>query len=74
MASNPDFVQYIADQCGGAGVIVTRKMFGDVLHKVGVAGHRLAYHLGEDGRLTVDDGDKDLHLAGGRHIGLISTR
>ena len=29
MASNPDFVQYIADQCGGAGVIVTRKMFGD---------------------------------------------
>ena len=29
MASNPDFVQYIADQCGGAGVIVSRKMFGD---------------------------------------------
>ena len=29
MASNPDFVQYIADQCGGAGEIVTRKMFGD---------------------------------------------
>lgn len=29
MASNPDFVQYIADQCGGAGEIVARKMFGD---------------------------------------------
>ena len=29
MASNPDFVQYIADQCSGAGVIETRKMFGD---------------------------------------------
>ncbi|MBO4599555.1 MAG: TfoX/Sxy family protein [Bacteroidales bacterium] len=29
MASNPDFVQYIADQCGGAGNIVARKMFGD---------------------------------------------
>ena len=29
MASNSDFVQYIADQCGGAGEITTRKMFGD---------------------------------------------
>lgn len=29
MASNTDFVQFIADQCGGAGEIVTRKMFGD---------------------------------------------
>ena len=29
MASNEDFVQYIADQCGGAGEIVTKKMFGD---------------------------------------------
>ena len=29
MASNADFVQYIADQCSGAGEIVTRKMFGD---------------------------------------------
>ena len=29
MASNIDFVQYIADQCGGAGDIVTKKMFGD---------------------------------------------
>ena len=29
MASNPDFVQYIADQCGGAGDIMARKMFGD---------------------------------------------
>ena len=27
--SNPDFVQYIVDQCGGAGEIVARKMFGD---------------------------------------------
>ncbi len=29
MASNPDFVQFIADQCSGAGEIITRKMFGD---------------------------------------------
>lgn len=29
MASNTDFVQYIADQCSGAGEIVTKKMFGD---------------------------------------------
>ena len=29
MASSPDFVQYIVDQCGGAGNIVARKMFGD---------------------------------------------
>ncbi len=29
MASNTDFVQYIADQCAGAGEITARKMFGD---------------------------------------------
>ena len=29
MASNIDFVEYIADQCAGAGEIETRKMFGD---------------------------------------------
>lgn len=29
MASNPDFVQYIVDQCGQAGEITARKMFGD---------------------------------------------
>lgn len=29
MASSPDLVQYIADQCSGAGEIVSRKMFGD---------------------------------------------
>ena len=29
MASNTDFVQYIADQCSGAGDIVAKKMFGD---------------------------------------------
>ena len=29
MASNSDFVQYIADQCSGAGDIVVKKMFGD---------------------------------------------
>lgn len=29
MACNADFVQYIADQCAGAGEIVTKKMFGD---------------------------------------------
>ena len=29
MASNADFVQYIVDQCSGAGEIVANKMFGD---------------------------------------------
>ena len=29
MASNLDFVQYVVDQCGGAGEITARKMFGD---------------------------------------------
>ena len=29
MASSIDFVQYIADQCSGAGEILTKKMFGD---------------------------------------------
>ena len=29
MASNADFVQYIVDQCSGAGTIVAKKMFGD---------------------------------------------
>lgn len=29
MASNPDFVQYIVDQCAAAGEITVRKMFGD---------------------------------------------
>ncbi len=29
MASNSDFVQYVADQCSGAGEIGVRKMFGD---------------------------------------------
>ena len=29
MASNPDFVQYVVDQCGGAGEMTSRKMFGD---------------------------------------------
>ena len=29
MASSADFVQYIVDQCGGAGSIDARKMFGD---------------------------------------------
>lgn len=29
MASNADFVQYVADQCSGAGEIVAKKMFGD---------------------------------------------
>ena len=29
MASNPDFVQYVADQCAGAGEIAVKKMFGD---------------------------------------------
>jgi len=29
MASNTDFVQYIADQCSGAGAITVKKMFGD---------------------------------------------
>ncbi|MBR5688268.1 MAG: TfoX/Sxy family protein [Prevotella sp.] len=29
MASNNDFVQYIADQCADAGGITVKKMFGD---------------------------------------------
>ena len=29
MASNPNFVQFIADQCAGAGEITVKKMFGD---------------------------------------------
>ena len=29
MASNPDFVQYIIDQCSGAGDITAKKMMGD---------------------------------------------
>ena len=29
MASNAELVQYIAEQCSGAGEIRTRKMFGD---------------------------------------------
>lgn len=29
MASSSDLVQYIADQCSGAGTIAVRKMFGD---------------------------------------------
>ena len=29
MACNADFVQYIADQCSGAGEITVKKMFGD---------------------------------------------
>lgn len=29
MASNEELVQYIAEQCSGAGEIRTRKMFGD---------------------------------------------
>ena len=29
MASNLDFVQYVADQCDGAGEITVKKMFGD---------------------------------------------
>ena len=29
MASNPNFVQFIADQCSGAGEIMVKKMFGD---------------------------------------------
>ena len=29
MASSADFVQYIVDQCSGAGAIVAKKMFGD---------------------------------------------
>ena len=29
MASSVDFVEYIADQCAGAGEIVAKKMFGD---------------------------------------------
>ena len=29
MACNPDFVQYIIDQCSGAGEVTVKKMMGD---------------------------------------------
>ena len=29
MACNPDFVQYVIDQCAGAGEIAVKKMMGD---------------------------------------------
>ncbi len=29
MASSKDFVQFVAEQCGGAGEIMAKKMFGD---------------------------------------------
>ena len=29
MASSADFVQYVSDQCSGAGEIVAKKMFGE---------------------------------------------
>lgn len=29
MASNPDFIKYVAEQLGGAGTITYRKMFGE---------------------------------------------
>jgi len=29
MACSPDFVQYIVDQCSGAGEIAVKKMMGD---------------------------------------------
>ncbi len=32
MASNPDFVQYITDQCAGAGEIAVKKMMGDYFY------------------------------------------
>lgn len=29
MSSKPEFVEYVAEQCGGAGVITYKKMFGE---------------------------------------------
>jgi hypothetical protein len=34
MASNTDFVQYITDQCSGAGEIIAKKMFGDYVSHI----------------------------------------
>ena len=31
MACNPDFIQYVVDQCADASEITARKMFGDRL-------------------------------------------
>ena len=31
MASNPDFVQYIIDQCSGVGEIAVKKMIGELI-------------------------------------------
>lgn len=32
MACNPDFIQYIIDQCSGAGEIAVKKMMGDYFY------------------------------------------
>lgn len=31
MACNPDFIQYIIDQCSGAGEIAVKKMMGELI-------------------------------------------
>ncbi|MCR5180589.1 MAG: TfoX/Sxy family protein [Bacteroidaceae bacterium] len=49
MASNADFVQYVADQCSGAGEITTRKMFGDY----GIYCNGLIFGLICDNRLFI---------------------
>ena len=61
MPSNANFVQYIADQCSGAGEITFRKMFGDYgLYCDGlffgvVCDDRLFVKVTEDGAALLPD-------------------
>lgn len=60
MASSPSFVQYIVDQCGGAGDITVRKMFGDYC----IYCYGKVFGLISDNRLFVkptEEGRKMLH-------------
>ena len=49
MACNPDFVQYVVDQCADAGEITVRKMFGDY----GIYCHGKIFGLICDDRLYI---------------------
>ena len=49
MACNPDFVQYVVDQCADAGEISARKMFGDY----GIYCHGKIFGLICDDRLYI---------------------
>ena len=58
MASNPDLVQYIVDQCAGAGTITARKMFGDY----GLYCNGVIFALVSDNRFYIKPTDAARHL------------